>query len=149
MEIIKLTPLEEGVYCAVSSDTVPKGWAIIPEDFEKPSTFPRLKSLEAIEVNYPYEVEIEKEVTKYRDVEVMGEDGEPVIVQEEYTEKEVVTETRDKYIPTVTKMTEGTLPEPEPYVPTNDELQWQAITDIEITQMEQTLLLSKLNIIEE
>ena len=122
MHIICLTPLEEGVYNDHISNNItmpPEGWAMIPEDMEKPSTFPRLGSLEAEEITYPYEVEVEKDEIKTRDVEIIGEDGEPVIVQEEYTEKVMVTEQREKVIMTVTKMTEGTLPEiievePEP-----------------------------------
>ena len=122
MHIIDLTTLEEGVYNDHKADHItapPDGWAMIPEDMEKPSTFPRLGSLEAEEITYPYEVEVEKDEIKTRDVEIIGEDGEPVIVQEEYTEKVMVTEQREKVIMTVTKMTEGTLPEiievePEP-----------------------------------
>lgn len=92
MHIICLTPLEEGVYNDHASDTItapPEGWAYIPEDFPKPSTFPRLGSLEAAELPYPYEVEVE-------------EDGK------------MVTEQRTKMMMTVTAMTEGTLPEPQP-----------------------------------
>lgn len=88
MHIICLTPLEEGVYNDHASDSItapPEGWAYIPEDFEKPSTFPRLGSLEAAELPYTYEVEVEGGI-----------------------------EQRTKTMMTVTKMTEGTLPEPEP-----------------------------------
>jgi hypothetical protein len=54
MHIICLTPLEEGVYNDHKADHItspPDGWAYIPEDFPKPSTFPRLGSLEAEEIN--------------------------------------------------------------------------------------------------
>ena len=127
MEIINLVTEEEGVYSPYAPDNItepPEGWAYVPEDFVKPSTYPRLGSLEVAEISYPYEVEVEKEVTKYRDVEVIGEDGETVIIQEEYTEKEMVKETREKVMLTVVGMTEGTLPEiievePEP---TTDEV---------------------------
>ena len=128
MHIIDLTPLEAGVYNDHNADHItmpPEGWAMIPEDMGKPSTFPRLGSITAEEITYPYEVEVEKDVVKYRDVEVIGEDGEPVIVQEEYTEKEMVIEQREKVIMTVVEMTEGTVPEPEPEVepePTAEEM---------------------------
>lgn len=130
MHIIKITPSENGIYNDFMSEediVVPNGWAIIPEDMEKPSTYPRLGGLEVKEISYPYEVEVEK-------------------VNEETGEVEIVTETRERLIMTVTKMTEGTLPEPEPYVPTNDELQWQAITDLEIGQMEQDQAITDLEI---
>jgi hypothetical protein len=92
MHIICLTPLEEGVYNDHKADhiTIPsEGWAMIPEDMVLPATFPRLGSLEAKEITYPYEVEVEK-------------DGE------------MVTEQRERVIMTVTVMSEGTSPEPEP-----------------------------------
>lgn len=50
MHIIDLTPLEEGVYNDHKADHItapPDGWAMIPEDFPLPSTFPRLGSIEA------------------------------------------------------------------------------------------------------
>lgn len=112
MHIICLTPVEEGVYNDHSAEwiTMPKeGEAYIPEpgdpvplewagkeiDYTKPSTFPRLGSIEAEELTYTREVEVE------------GTEGETVIEQREYT------------MMTVTAMTEGTLPEvieeePEP-----------------------------------
>lgn len=92
MHIICLTPLEDGVYNDHQSDNItapPEGWAYIPEDFSKPATFPRLGSLEAAEIPYTYEVEVEN-------------DGK------------IVIEERTKTMLTVTVMTEGTLPEPEP-----------------------------------
>jgi hypothetical protein len=149
MHIINLTPLEVGVYNDHKSDHItapPEGWAMIPDDMALPSTFPRLGSIEAEEITYTYEVEVEKDVVKTRDVEVIGEDGEPVIVQEEYTEKVMVTEQRERVIMTVVEMTEGTLPEPVEQEPTNDELVWQAITDLEIAQMEYEQALTDLEI---
>lgn len=124
MHIICLTPLEKGVYNDHKTDHIiapPDGWAMIPEGFTLPSTFPRLGSLKAEEITYPYEVEVSKEVPKTRDVEVMGEDGKLVTVQEEYTETEIVIEQREKVIMTVTAMTEGTVPEPETPAPTFEE----------------------------
>lgn len=97
MHIINLTPLEEGVYNDHKADHItepPEGWAMIPEDMVLPSTFPRLGSIEAKEITYTYDVEVEK-------------------TDEETGETVTVTEQREKVIMTVTAMTEGTLPEPE------------------------------------
>lgn len=120
MHIICLTPLEEGVYNDHYKPNItapPDGWAMIPDDFPLPSTFPRLGSIEAEPISYPYEVYVEK-------------------VDEATGEKVMVKEQRERVIMTVTKMTEGTLPEPVEPAPTDNELQWQAITDLEIAQME-------------
>lgn len=131
MHIVNLTPLEKGVYNDHKADHItapPEGWAMIPEDMVLPSTFPRLGSIEAEEISYPYEVEVERK-------------------NEETGEMEMVTEQRERVIMTVTSMAEGTLPEPEPTPePTNDELQWQAITDLEIAQMEYNQDLTNLEI---
>ena len=155
MHIICLTPLEVGVYNDHKSDSIatpPEGWAMIPENFPLPSTFPRLGSIEAEEITYTYEVEVEKEVVKTREVEmpvvktreveVTDENGETKtvteeyteteLVTEEYTEKVLVTEQREKVILTVTAMTEGTLPdipeeEPEP------------TTEERVTELEETV----------
>lgn len=113
MHIIDLTPLEEGVYNDHKADHItepPDGWAMIPEDMELPSTFPRLGSIEAENITYTYEVEVEK-------------------INEETGEVENITEQRERVIMTVTKMTEGTLPEPEPEPeptpePTGDTATW-------------------------
>ncbi len=117
MHIINMTPLEEGVYNDHKADHIiapPEGWAMIPENFPLPSTFPRLGSIKAEPITYTYDVEVEKEVTKTREIPQYDEDGNrlAVMVTEEYTEKEMVTEQREKVIMTVTEMTEGTLPEP-------------------------------------
>ena len=130
MHIINLTPLEEGVYNDHKADHItapPEGWAMIPEDFPLPSTFPRLGSIEAKEITYTYDVETEKQ-------------------DEETGEMVTVTEQREKVIMTVTAMTEGTLPEPVDPELTEEELQWQAITDIEIEQMEQAQAITDLEI---
>lgn len=114
MHIICLTPLEPGVYNDHKADhinTPPDGWAYIPEDFPLPSTFPRLSSLEAEEVTYTREVEVQK-------------DGEIVMEPQKYT------------MMTVTAMTEGTLPEPVPVsepVPTTEE----RLTAVEDTTAQQ------------
>lgn len=99
MHIIQLEPIETGVYNDHKADhitTPPEGWAVIPEDFPLPATFPRLGSLEAKPIAYPYEVEVEK-------------DGE------------MVTEQRERVIMTVTAMSEGTMPDPVEPEPTEFE----------------------------
>lgn len=91
MYIVNLTALENGAHQANNSDwitIVPEGWAMIPDDFTVPSTFPFV-GIEA------------EEVTHYRTVEV--EPG--------------VTEERPYTVMTVISMTEGVVPpapEPEP-----------------------------------
>lgn len=112
MHIIDLTPLVPGVYNDHKADhitTVPEGWAMIPEDFPLPSTFPRLGSIEAEELTYTREVEVQKPVTKQRDTGMVDEDGNPIM--EDYTEMETVKESHEYTMMTVTAMTEGTLPE--------------------------------------
>lgn len=116
MHIICLTPLAPGVYNDHKADHItapPDGWAYIPEDFPLPSTFPRLGSIEAEELTYPREVEVEREVTKTREVDSFDEEGNPVKMQEDYTETVTVTEEQEYTMLTVTAMTEGTLPEPD------------------------------------
>lgn len=114
MHIICLTPLEEGVYNDVTSNNItspPNGWAYIPDDFPLPATFPRIGSIEAEEVTYTREVEVERKVIKTRDSGKVDDDLTPIM--EEYTELEVVTEQRAYTMMTVVSMTEGTLPEPD------------------------------------
>ena len=116
MHIICLTPLAPGVYndhCADHITAPPDGWAYIPEDFPLPSTFPRLGSIEAEELTYTREVEVEREVTKTREVDSFDEEGNPVKIQEDYTETVTVTEEQEYTMLTVTAMMEGTLPEPD------------------------------------
>lgn len=84
---------------------------MIPEGFPLPSTFPRLGSIEAEELAYTREVEVQKEVVKTREVESFDAEGNPVTVTEEYTETETIAEEREYTMMTVTSMTEGTLPE--------------------------------------
>lgn len=127
MHIICLTPLEEGVYndCAAEHITMPpESWAYIPEDMQLPSTFPRLGSIEAEELIYTREVEVQK--TRYVPVldndgnPMLDEQGEPITQPEPYTDKEP----QEYKMMTVTHMTEGTLPEiiEEEPEPTADEL---------------------------
>lgn len=147
MWIIKLETLFNGAHQNLRGDciaTVPEGWAMIPDDFIVPSTFPFV-GIEAEEVAYTREVEVEKEVTKTREVESWKEviktrevesvddegnpiitieeyiDLEPITITEEYTEMERVIEERSYTMMTVISMTEGIVPPaPEPE-PTEDE----------------------------
>lgn len=112
MHMICLTPLAPGVYNDHASDNItapPDGWAYIPEDFPLPATFPRLGSIEAEELTYTRDVEVQKPVTKQRDTGMVDEDGNPIM--EDYTELEWVKEPQQYSMMTVTAMTEGTLPE--------------------------------------
>ena len=121
MHIIDLTPLEVGVYNDHKSDNItapPEGWAMIPDDMVLPSTFPRLGSLEAEEITYTYDVEVEK-------------------VNEETGETEIVTEQRERVILTVTKMTEGTVPEPVEPEPTEVEVLQDEVTALQLALVEQ------------
>lgn len=105
MHIIDLTPLEEGVYNDHKADHItepPEDWAMIPDDMTLPTTFPRLSILEAEEKIYTYEVEVEQE-------------------NAETGEIEIIKETRERAIMTVTRMEEGTLPEPTIQPPTAEE----------------------------
>lgn len=149
MHIICLTPLAPGVYNDHSAEHItspPEGWAVILTendpvplewagkdiDYSLPSTFPRLGALEAEELTYTREVEVEKEVTKTRPVQSTDKDGYPaydteglpIMITEEYTEMETVTEIHEYKMMTVVSMTEGTLPEvvEEEPEPTVDEL---------------------------
>ena len=96
MKIIEIDALANGAHRNQDGafETVPSGWAAIPDDMPIPETYPFV------------EIEVE-EVEHTR--ESMIPDAEP----ETYT------------VPTVTAMTAGTVPEPEPVPdapPTNEEL---------------------------
>ena len=116
--------------------TVPDGWAMIPDDFTVPSTFPFV-GIEAEDVTFYREVEVEKEVTKVRNVpmyeEIDGVLAEVGVKMEEYTEMETVTEEVPYTVHTVTAMTEGEVPEVEEEEPepTEVELLEQAICDLD------------------
>lgn len=104
--------------------TVPDGWAMIPDDFTVPSTFPFV-GIEAEDVTFYREVEVEKEVTKTREVPQYDEEGNLLTVMryETYTEMETVTEERPYTVHTVIAMTEGEMPvvEEEEVAPTEME----------------------------
>ena len=85
MHIINLTKLSNGAHQNNNSDcitNVPEGWAMIPDGFQLPSTFPLLGSLEAEEMTYT------------REVLMQCDNMDAVMVTREYT------------MMTVTKMTE-------------------------------------------
>lgn len=131
MHIIDLTPLEEGVYNDHNSDNItepPEGWAIIPDGFPLPSTFPRLGNLVAEEKTYPFERKRTVPVTKTRAVPVYDEDGELTTMEEEFQDEEEVTEVVEYHWMTVTEMTEGTpAPEVTPVATKMDEIEAQTI----------------------
>lgn len=131
MHIICLTPIEAGVYNDNINNTItapPEGWAYIPDDFPLPSTFPRLGSVEAKEMPYTREIEVEREITKTRDTGRRGKDGTPIM--EKYKGTETVTEMREYTMMTVVSMTEGTLPDPvdpEPQPPNDSSSVWDEL----------------------
>ena len=88
MKIIEINALANGAHRNQDGafETIPSGWAVIPDDMELPGTFPFV-DIEVAEVGHTKESVISE--------------GEP----ETYTVMEV------------TKMTAGTVPEPEPYEP--------------------------------
>lgn len=100
--------------------TVPDGWAMIPDDFTVPSTFPFV-GIEAEGVTFTREVEVQKEVIKERDTGFTDEDGNPIT--ETYTEMETVTDEVPYTVHTVIAMTEGEVPvvEEEEVAPTEME----------------------------
>ena len=101
--------------------SVPEGWAMIPDDFIVPDTFPFV-SIESQDVIFYRDVEVEKEVTKTRYTDNVDDNGN--VMTEEYTETEVVIEKRPYKVHAVTSMTDGIVPEPGPEpgnVPTIDE----------------------------
>lgn len=116
MFIVKLTALENGAHQANNSDwitSVPDGWAMIPEDFPVPDTFPFV-DIEAEEVTYYNEVEIPAQrkipVLDEQGNPILDEDGNPLTETKEYTDKKQVPYT----LMTVTDMMPGIVPEPEP-----------------------------------
>ena len=93
MHIICLTPLAPGVYNDHKADHItapPEGWAMIPAGFPLPATFPRLGSITA-------------EVRPFLCEENTLDGGRA---------------TREISVLTVTEMTEGTVPEAQPEIPT-------------------------------
>lgn len=144
MKIIEIQSLENGAHRNQSwnSETIPDGWALIPDGFETPN-FP-FGEIVAEEVTYYNEVEVLHDVVKTR--EVVNEAGETVT--EEFVDQEYVTEKQPYTVMEVTSWTPIPIPEPEQVEiePTEDELQWQAITDLEIAQMETEQALTDLEI---
>ena len=87
MWIINLTPLAPGVYNDHRADHItapPDGWAMIPDDFAVPSTFPRLGSIEAKEIVYGF-----------------GEDAFSIMTVTSMTDGTLPEQTEDVPIPTM------------------------------------------------
>ena len=125
MRIIEIKALDNGAHRNQTCEdmNVPDGWAIIPEDMPVPLPFPFV-NIEVEEVTYYREVEESRDVTKVH--ESTGE---------EYTEKEVVRKQEPYKVMTVTKMSEGTVPAPEPeieVVPTAQEDVDEMLVDHEL-----------------
>ena len=100
MRIIKIAPLKNGAHrkfeMSISSETLPDGYAIIPDDMPIPDTFPFVN----IEVS---------EETRYNEVKHYNEDtGEETVERIPYT------------VTVVTSMTAGVVPEAKP-MPKADE----------------------------
>lgn len=123
--------------------TVPDGWAMIPDDFTVPSTFPFV-GIEAEDVTFYREVEVEKEVIKTREVETFDEEDNPITITEEYTEIETAIETHPYTVHTVTAMTEGEMPvtDKQETEPTEMEQLKGRVTDLEaqLAQTDETLI---------
>ena len=121
MWIVNLTANPNGSHNDHRADhitTVPDGWAMIPDDFKLPASYP-FGDITAEEKTYTREVEVQKEVTKTREVPRYDDEGNmlAVMVTEEYTGTEIVTEYHEYTMMTVTAMTDGVVPpapEPEP-----------------------------------
>ena len=116
MWIVNLTVLPNGAHQSHNADhinPVPDGWAMIPEGFPVPDTFPFV-GIQAEEVTYHREVECTRMVTKTREVESFDEEGNPVTCTEEYQVEETCTEQVPYTIMTVTSMTPGIVPTPAP-----------------------------------
>ena len=108
MHIVQLKALSNGAHpdlCSENITTPPEGWAVIPEGFLLPVSFPFV-DIQAQELPYT------------RTVEDIAEDGEPVTVQQVYT------------LLTVTAMEEGVVPEsvPQKEIPTQlDQIEAQLV----------------------
>lgn len=116
MRIIKIEPGANGSHRnqTVNGDApLLEGWAIIPEDMEIPATFPFV-DITVEDVTYYRDVAVSRDVTKTREVESVDEEGNPVVVTEEYTETEMVIEKEPYTALTVTSMQPGVMPEPSP-----------------------------------
>ena len=116
MQIVKLEANPNGAHSALyfeQDGTVYNGWAMIPEGFPVPDTFPFVE-IQAEEVTYHREVECTRMVTKTREVESFDEEGNPVTCTEEYQVEETCTEQEPYTVMTVTGMTPGIVPEPAP-----------------------------------
>lgn len=114
--ILKIEQLPNGAYQNQLGqiETIPEGWAVIPDDMELPQTFPFV-DITVEEITHYNDIMVEREVTKTREVEqyrevtktrevpqydeegnaVLDDEGNPVTVTEEYTEFEPYTVTEE------------------------------------------------------
>ncbi len=141
MWIVKLSALSNGAHQNHGGDgvtTVPEGWAMIPEDFTIPDTFPFV-NIEAEELTYYNEVERTRTVTKTREVDSFDEEGRPVTVTEEY-EEETCTEQVPYTMMTVVSMTPGIVPAPVETVPEPTQLDRVEAQVVYTAMMTDTLL---------
>ena len=117
MRIVEIKAMPNGGHVNLSGDSVscpPDGWAMIPEGFPVPDTFPFLNEIKVEEITYYNEVKVPAK----REVPVLDDEGNPVLDEE----GNPLTETEDymdtKQVPytmmTVTSMTPGIVPEPAP-----------------------------------
>lgn len=123
MWIVNLTTNPNGSHNDHRADhitTVPEGWAMIPDDFQLPASYP-FGEITAEEVTYYREVEVEKEVTKTREIETIDLEGNPTTFTEEYKEMERVIEEQPYTMMTVISMTEGEVPAAPDPTPTQAE----------------------------
>lgn len=146
MKILEIKSFPNGAHRNQEWDKlpIPDGWAVIPEDMELES-FP-FGNVTAEEITHYRDVEVMRDVTKTREVETLKEvvktrevpaldeegnaildengdpvlvteeyiDFEPVTVTEEYIEQEMVTEQQPYGVMTVTGWEPLPMPEPEP-----------------------------------
>lgn len=138
MKIIEVQALPNGAHRNQSGEfsTIPDGWAVIPEDMPIPDTFPFV-NIEAEEIIHYKDVYTSQEVTKTREVVTVNDDGEEVTTTEEYTEQEMVTVQEPYTVLTVTSMTEGVMPVPEPETEPTPTIE-ERVTTLEESNAEMT-----------
>lgn len=119
MTIIEIQALDNGAHRnqTIFGDlSVPAGWAVVPADMERPTSWPFVDIAGVEDKVYT------KTVTYLRDKFEPTEDGQTFHTVEEITEEKEYT------IPTVTGMTEREKPEkPEPETPTSPPSVWDEL----------------------
>lgn len=136
MWIVSLASNDNGSHNDHRSDNiarVPDGYAMIPDGFKVPETFPFV-DIQAEEVTYYNEVERTRKVKKTREVLHSDEEGEPASVMEEYEEEEVYTEQVPCQMMTVAAMSPRMVPEPAP------EPELPPATEERVTALEEALV---------